>query len=240
MVRIGNLDLGETPRIAVPLTDLQVDQGTHDAARWADIFELRVDLFTSQDPGYVVDICRQVQRHRKPIIVTVRHPDQGGGTKIGDPSRLEIFAAIAPYADAFDIETRATIADRVIDIARETSTIPIASHHDFEATPADTDLHRLFDESINKGAAITKIAATANTASDRNRLLDLLRDRRSENSIVIAMGPHGRASRVFFPLCGSLVTYGFLTQAVAPGQMSIRDLRYELARYCPGVAAEIE
>ena len=100
----------------------------------------------------------------------------------------------------------------------------------------------LADEARERGATITKIAAMAATGGDRNRLLDLLRQRvvARQGMIVIAMGPHGAASRVFFPLCGSLLTYGFLEEAVAPGQLSIRDLRAELARYCPeaGVRSE--
>ena len=51
------------------------------------------------------------------------------------------------------------------------------------------------------------------------------------------MGPHGVASRVFFPLFGSLLTYGFVGQAGAPGQLSLADLHAELCRYSPAFVA---
>ncbi len=237
---IGDVALGDTPRIVVPLTDREVPSRLAEAKRWADIVELRVDLFASRDPRHVADTCRQVRQHGRPVIITVRHPDEGGGSASSDAQRRSIFETVAADADAFDIEVGAAIAGDVLDVASATGTTAIASHHDFQATPADTELHAILDTCAEKGAAIAKLAATANSAGDRNRLLDLLRQRRQENTVIIAMGEHGNASRVFFPLCGSLLTYGFLDESVAPGQMPIRTLRSELARYCPSLSPELD
>ena len=66
----------------------------------------------------------------------------------------------------------------------------------------------------------------------------MLREHRRQQRIVIAMGAHGVASRVFFPLLGSLITYGYLHQAVAPGQLSLADLTAELRRYSPEYAGD--
>ena len=51
------------------------------------------------------------------------------------------------------------------------------------------------------------------------------------------MGEHGVVSRVFFPLFGSLLTYGFVAQSGAPGQLPLEELYAELRRYSPAFAA---
>jgi 3-dehydroquinate dehydratase I len=84
---------------------------------------------------------------------------------------------------------------------------------------------------------VVKIAAHAAGPADTDRLIGFLRARRERGLIVIAMGPHGVASRVFCPLLGSLITYGFVGEAMAPGQLSLSDLHAELRRYSPEFAA---
>lgn len=38
------------------------------------------------------------------------------------------------------------------------------------------------------------------------------------------MGPQGEATRTLFPPLGSVLTYGYLDEAAAPGQPSAADL----------------
>ena len=78
-----------------------------------------------------------------------------------------------------------------------------------------------------------KLAVTACGSGDVERTLDLLRAQRPKGLIVIAMGEHGASSRVFFPLFGSLLTFGFARQANAPGQLSVEAVFEELSRYSP-------
>ncbi len=232
-IRIGRVDLGALPRIAVPLDDRRLSERVATATRWADIVELRVDMFGSHERDAVTAACKLV-RTAAPLLVTVRSRDQGGAADLDDEQRLALYKTAAAHADAIDVELRSPICARAIELARAHGLTTIASHHDFTATPDDATLNAIADQARDRGAAICKIAATAQCASDMTRLLDLLRDRAADQGmIVIAMGPHGAASRVFFPLCGSLLTYGFLEEAVAPGQLSIRELRTELERYCP-------
>src|SRR5262249_46175996 len=131
----------------------------------------------------------------------------------------------------------APICDRVVALAQQHKRLAIVSHHDFAATPSDADLAALFDGAVRAGADVVKIAGHAADAADADRLLGFLRARRERGLIVIAMGPHGVASRVFFPLLGSLITYAFAGQAMAPGQLSLSELHAELCRYSPEFAA---
>ncbi len=232
-VTIGKVDLGRVPRIAVPLTDEDVEGRVATAVQWADIIEARVDMFASVDEAHVVSVCQQVRANGAPLLVTIRCPRQGGQGNLGNQQRLDLYRAVAPIADAVDIEVRSPIFNDVLAAAAEHDLTTIASHHDFEGTPDDLELRAIAAEARSAGATIVKIATTANNDTDRNRMLDLLRQRGDQPMIAIAMGAHGAASRVFFPLCGSLITYGFLGKSVAPGQLSIEALRKELQRYCP-------
>ncbi len=234
-ISIGPVELGTLPRIAVPLVDRELGE-IQSALRWADIVELRVDMCDATDESAVAESCRKAAA-TAPLLVTVRSHDQGGAIELDDQRRLALYEAAMPHADAVDVELRSPIRDAVLERARSRGVTTIVSHHDFAATPDRDELDALVAEARQVDADIAKLAATANDAGDRNRLLDVLRANRERAMIVIAMGAHGAASRVFFPLCGSVLTYGFLHDSVAPGQLSIRELRAELARYCPGLKA---
>lgn len=230
---IGAVGLGPSPRIAVPLTDTDLQANLVKARRWATIVELRVDMFACLEESHVASVCEATRTTGAAVLATVRCRQQGGVATLDDEQRLALYRAAAPHVDAIDVELRSPIYREALAIADRAGLTTIASHHDFTETPDDLELRSIAEEAHASGAGIVKIATTANCAADRNRLLDLLRGRGDHSMIAIAMGSHGAASRVFFPLCGSLITYGYLGEAVAPGQLSIQELHQELRRYCP-------
>ena len=236
MLTIGGLELGILPRIAVPMSDTEARQDAGAARALADVFELRIDRFARHDPGYTAEICREVRAHRVPLIATVRAAEEGGEGSLDDTTRLAIFQAVAPVVDAFDIEFRSPIREQVLQLGQATHNLVIVSHHDFERTPADGELSAIIDAAKSQGADIVKLAVFARQSVDVDRLLGVLRHHRDQHLIAIAMGPYGAASRIFFPLIGSLLTYGFLHQAVAPGQLALSELVTELRRYSPDFA----
>src|SRR4030095_4018617 len=168
--------------------------------RYADIAELRIDQFRQHDPAYAVDICRQARDLGLPLIATVRALDEGGALAVADAQRLAPFAAVMPLISGVDIELRAAICEPVLDLARAQRKLAIVSHHDFAATPSDADLAALFDGAALAEAEVVEIVTHSTDAGDTDRLLGFLRARRERGVIVIAMGAHGVASRVFFPL----------------------------------------
>lgn len=240
MIRLGNLELGRLPRIAVPLSDLELGIHGERARALADVVELRIDRFERHEPSYVREVCEEARRHGLPLIATVRSADEGGEATLADGARLAIFEAILPLVEGVDIELRAAIRDRVVSLAREHGGLVIASHHDFVATPPDDALVRLIDDAERAGADVTKIAVTVPDAPALDRLLGILRAERHRGLILIGMGGAGAASRVFFPLFGSLLTYAFAERAVAPGQLSLDELSAELGRYSPEFARDRE
>lgn len=233
MVKLGRIELGTIPRIAVPLSDVEVRQQAARAKELADIFELRIDQFQRHDPEYVVAVCREAMAQNVPLIATVRSADEGGKTRLSDAQRLAIFKAVTPLVNAVDIEFHTPIRDEVIIQAHVQRRLAIVSHHDFKKTPLDRDLGAIIDIAKRHSADIVKLAVTPLTPLDAERIVSLLVTHKAKQLIVIAMGEYGIMSRVFFPLAGSLLTYGFLEQANAPGQLSAEELARELRRYSP-------
>jgi 3-dehydroquinate dehydratase-1 len=236
MVSIGSVELGSRPRIVVPLVDAGARTDAAQAKALVDIFELRIDLFESHDAAAVARLCEGVRAEGVALIATVRSREEGGGAALGDDARLRLFEAVLPHVDALDIEHRAAIRDRVIALAHGAAKNVIVSHHDFHRTPSDRDLAAMADEARAAGADLVKLATTAQSFADVERLFGVLLSQRSKGLVAISLGPYGSASRVFFPLFGSLLTYAYLHDAVAPGQLSLQDLRAELQRYDPDFA----
>jgi 3-dehydroquinate dehydratase-1 len=237
MLTLGTLTLGPVPRIAAPMTDTDVRTRRDVARRYADIGELRIDQFAHHDAAYVLDVCRAARELGLPLIATVRALDEGGAVALDDAKRVELFKTVIPLVAAVDIELRSAICEPVVDLAQDNGKLAIVSHHDFAATPSDADLAALFDAAALTDADIVKVVAHAASTEDSDRLLGFLRARRERGVIVIGMGPYGVATRVFFPLLGSLITYGFVLDAMAPGQLPLAHLYAELQRYSPEFAA---
>lgn len=236
MLTLGSLALGAVPRIAAPVTDGDVRARADDVRRYADLAELRIDQFARHDPAYVVAVCRDAGALGMPLIATIRSAEEGGATHLDEGRRLALFEAVLPTVAAVDIELRAPIRAPVVELAHRAGKRAIVSYHDFTATPIDADLGAILDAAALGGADVVKIAAHAPDTAAADRLLALLRERRARPLIVIGMGPHGVASRVFFPLLGSLITYGSVGTITAPGQLPLAELHAELRRYSPEFA----
>jgi 3-dehydroquinate dehydratase-1 len=238
MLGIGSVELGERPRIVVPLVDARAREDAARAKRLADIFELRIDLLGSHETAAVARWSEGVRAENVPLIATVRSTEEGGGATLSDDDRMRLFETVLPHVDALDIEHRAAIRDGVIALAHRAAKKVIVSHHDFAGTPSDRDLLGIVEEAKEAGADLVKLAAAAQSFRDVERLFGVLVSQRSKHIVAISLGAHGTASRVFFPLFGSLLTYAFLHEAVAPGQLSLQDLHDELRRYDPTFSGE--
>jgi 3-dehydroquinate dehydratase I len=233
MVHIGTLQLGGVPRIAVPLSDVEVRYDAAAARPYADLFELRIDHFENRDLSSVCETCHEAATHGLPLLGTVRSAEEGGGIGLTESKRLQLFEAVVPVVDAVDIELGAPIRSDVIALARKHGRPLIISYHNFDHTPADDNLVAMIEAAKEQGADVVKLAVTAQSMDDTDRLLGVLRAHRSIGLILVAMGAHGAMSRVFFPLVGSLLTYGFARSANAPGQVPAQTLFEELSRYSP-------
>ena len=186
-----------------------------DVSEQADIAELRLDLMAEYD------LPRILADRPCPVIVTNRAEREGGGFRGSEVERVKpLLEAIELGAEFVDIEH-----DAVHLIGERGQTRLIVSHHNFSTMPPD--LPRLHCELAAKGADVVKTAGMANSVLDSLRVLEAL-DESPMPAITIAMGEYGLISRLLSLRYESCVlTYASLDhgEAVAPGQLSVSDMR---------------
>lgn len=198
------------------------------AASSADMIEVRLDLVRG-DP---LDALRAVRRViEKPIIATNRLQAEGGQWRKGEEERIRILIEAAKLADYIDIELEAGLREMVL---KEVKKPAIVSYHDFAGMPSRPELGAILEEMKGTGAAISKIAVTPSAMKDNLLILDFLLEADTP-LCMIAMGPLGRHLRAVAPLYGSVLTYGYVSQPTAPGQMSVSELRQAIRLLGPGI-----
>lgn len=223
-IRIGHQRLGERPLIAGVLTDISVETADKQAVECSDIIELRVDMFNSLDPDNIADTFKLVkERFSKPILGTIRHNSEGA--KIQIPDRTQLYKIIAPLSDALDVEIQQETATAQVKKLCIANKIPlIGSYHNFDSTPQEIFLDSIELKGRRLGADIVKVATAAHTREDLVRITTFVLKHRHAGVIGIAMGEAGLSSRVFGPIFGSLITYGYIAEISAPGQLSTCEI----------------
>ena len=183
-------------------------------ARALDYFEIRVDSFIGREE----ELLRKLPKLKLPLIVTVRHPGEGGAHPLTTTQRRNLFKKFLPHAALADIELRSagSLAD-VIEWTQERGGRIILSHHNFRNTPSSARLSILSEIARKAGADIFKVATTASTLADITRLLEFQRGQKKPISLM-GMGNYGKVSRLLFAQAGSVLNYGFLGSAQVPGQ----------------------
>jgi 3-dehydroquinate dehydratase I len=191
------------------------------SASEADMIEVRLDLVKG-DP---IQVIRSIRSSTSiPLIATLRWKAEGGNFSGSEAERIDLLHQASEYANFVDIELRAEQRDELISQINKPA---IVSYHDFSGMPSPGNLRSLLQEISGTGAAIAKIAVTPASLKDNLMLLQLLLDA-DMPLCVIAMGEQGRHLRAVAPIYGSALTYGYISQAIAPGQMRVTDLRQAL------------
>lgn len=234
MITLGTLNLSERPRAAIALQAPADPAAVRAAAGEQCAVELRLDQFDGHTTENFLRIAREYAG--LPRLATIRWAPECGGWRGGEEERLACYQALLPEVEAVDVEINATACARtVFAAAREAGRLTIGSFHDFDQTPEDDVLEDVHGRGRSLGADIVKIAARCNSREDLQRLAAFTLAHRHENIITIGMGPWGMSSRIFFPALGSLLTYTFLGEPTAPGQLNCTDtLKYLDAFYPKG------
>lgn len=222
--------ISDFPLIAGSLNDRDVSDLALFSVSPVDLIELRMDMFEDTTPGHVENVFRKAkEKFRKPIIATVRDLKEGGVKDV--PDRVGLYVLVAPYTDLMDVELFSEEAIKGIgSICRGGGKLLIGSYHNFESTPGEDFLDGVITKGSELGADIVKIAVAARDRTDLLRLIAFTLKNREHKLVTISMGNVGLPSRVFSPLCGSLITYGYITHPSAPGQLSVSELLYIFRR----------
>ena len=195
-----------------------------------DLLEIRVDAFAPD----LAPLLRALPRLRVPLLITVRHPAEGGTHRLSLPLRRALFAQFLPFAQYLDIELRSVKAlAATIAAARARGVRVIVSDHHFKTMPPAARLRHAIRRAHAAGADICKIAALADTPAALAQLLALFTARQPLPLSIMGMGRFGKISRLLLAQAGSVLNYGYLDQPNASGQWEAVLLQKRLAELAP-------
>ena len=189
-----------------------------------DLFELRLDRLT----GVLGRIETKLPKLRVPLIITARHPNEGGGGSLSLRQRRALLSRFLTHADYLDVELRSARALRdLLTIARTKKVRRIISFHDFKSTPSARLLVAKANSAKALRADIFKVATRTDTPMELGRLLELITNNRVNVPLaVMGMGRLGAISRVLLARAGSVLIYASVGAATdVEGQMSLNQLR---------------
>ncbi|WP_254522352.1 type I 3-dehydroquinate dehydratase [Natrinema caseinilyticum] len=229
--------------LAASTADLSDEPAARDHA---DAIEFRMDL--ADDPLAALE----AYDGELPILATNRAPWESGADgrstddSSGEPPRdgeaeARRLGALAEATaiesvEAIDVELasiRAGDADELLETARDRDVTIVASAHDFEGTPARSELVRTLTEA-GKYADVAKLAVTAESRADTLALLSATEQLTAHGDAVatMAMGDVGSHTRAVAPVYGSKIGYAPVdpAEATAPGQYDLETLAGLVAR----------
>ncbi len=188
-----------------------------------DLFELRLDALSARNEA----IKDAVSRLPAPLIITARHPREGGLNRLSARERRALLMRFLPCAAYLDIELRAAATlSAILGNARLQRTRTILSFHDFQETPSRARLDAIADKAESLGADILKIATRTDTRAQLTTLLDFFRHKRPQMKIAaMGVGRLGRNARLELARCGSVLNYVHLGKPQIEGQLSLKELR---------------
>lgn len=209
----------DTPRIVGVISSLEDLRRAVRLRRPPDFFELRLDaLVRHLDEIEIVKLSA-------PLILTARHPREGGANNLASRARRDLLLRFLPRAHTIDIELRSAPAFlSILELARAKKIRRIISFHDFKNTPPAFRLREKARAAQEMGADIFKVATRTDTSDELNRLLDFY-DSTRMSVAAMGLGRLGKAARRELMRRGSALNYAHLRGIGIAGQPSLRDAR---------------
>ncbi len=197
-----------------------------DREQTCDIIELRLD--TLKTPA--ADLRAALVGNTTPILLTARHPAEGGQGSEDASGRMALIEPLLDLAALVDIELRSAMEMKsIVEKAHARSVQVIGSFHDFQATPGDEILRGAISFAQPAGLDGVKLATFINSPADLTRLIQITSESHRLRLSCMGMGPWGRISRLVLAKCGSLLNYGYIGESNAPGQWPAARLKELLA-----------
>ena len=201
----------------------------------ADLIEGRIDFFDQvEDAEKLVETAKKLCQvmSEMPLLTTFRTHFEGGVKKLSEEEYFDICRVLIKEraTDLLDLELFRKISKlkEIIAEAHENNIYIIMSNHDFDKTPATSELERRLTLMKTFGADIAKIAVMPNSARDVLNLLlatDNMKYKLNCPLITMAMGDLGKVTRISGEVFGSCLTFGTVGDASAPGQIESTNLK---------------
>jgi len=188
-----------------------------------DFFELRLDQLARD----IDEVEKKLSKLRAPLIMTARHPREGGANQLSAQQRRDLLSRFFPRARYIDVELRSVNALRsLLQAARKKNVGRIVSFHDLKATPNSRTLRTKARAAKSDGANIFKVATRTDSLAQLTRLLEFITNRDADLAVsVMGIGTLVAISRVLLAHYGSTLVYASIGQSQIEGQMSLEQLR---------------
>ena len=188
-----------------------------------DLFELRLDALCHS----LEEIARAQPKLRAPLLLTARHPAEGGVGRLHLAKRRSLLEHFLKDAAMIDLELRSVDQMKdVIDATHRSHIDLLISVHDLRATPPPHKLLRHARLAKARGAAIFKVVTRTDTPAQIARLIAFFEAGRDLLPIAaMGIGKLGRESRYRLDQLGSALNYVSLGRTNVAGQPSLSQFR---------------
>jgi 3-dehydroquinate dehydratase-1 len=191
----------------------------------ADFIEIRFDFF---DKPAMNDALEVVLDHKEQAVFTCRASNEGGKYSGAEPDRVTTLRRLAAFRPMLlDVEYNTMKQNEdLLDQFTALNCDIVVSWHNFEQTPSKDELVNMINRMKEYGNNI-KIVTMAKSLDDSISILKLYEHAKTSNINLIAfcMGEHGILSRVLCTYAGARFTYASLVEAIAPGQLTMKQMR---------------
>ena len=189
-----------------------------------DFFELRLDRLA----GTLDQLEKKLPKLRALLIITARHPEEGGANKLSLRQRRDLLTRFLDHAEYLDVELRSAYAMRgLLTLATRKKVRRIISFHNLKSTPPPRILVAKARMAKAFGANIFKVATRTDTPVQLARLLDVITGKDIDLPVsAMGIGELGAISRVMLARAGSALVYASVAAGTdIEGQLSLKQLR---------------
>ena len=188
-----------------------------------DLFELRLDALRHS----LGVISRALPKLRAPLLLTARHPAEGGVGRLHLAERRALLQHFLKDAAIIDVELRSVgqMKEMIGEMHRCQIDLLISRHY-LLTTPSPNDLRFDALSAAAAGAAVFKLVTRTDTREQLARLINFFEASRDLLPIAaMGIGKLGLESRSQLDRLGSALTYASIGRANVAGQPSLSQLR---------------
>lgn len=189
----------------------------------SDFLEIRFDFLEQSDFSSAIKITNLV---KSKSVFTLRPLKQHGEFRGNESERIEILKKLYDvHPMLLDVEYDTIINNTSLNNYLQNKSNVLISWHNFFSTPSDEYLEKKIND-MKKFSNNIKVVTMAKNVNDSFRLLNLYEKFKNSNLITFAMGDYGVISRILCTIYGkSPFTYASLEKTIAPGQLSVVEMR---------------
>jgi 3-dehydroquinate dehydratase-1 len=197
------------------------------------MIEWRMDWYDQLSPSEAIDVLSQLSEEIRNawLLCTFRSKIQGGQTDLTESAYLELLQTVAQSGetDFVDFEFfRVENPEFRINMLKQFEVGVIGSHHNFARTPSIEEMEHQFEAMLLAGCDIAKLAVMPNEKLDVINLMTAVQRTKAKFPLgqiaAMSMGEMGKITRLLGEWFGSVITFGFIGTASAPGQLPFEEL----------------